>query len=87
MTPRFDDSLAQIVALKVPIAACAAVALALAVGLASAVERQVKRSWAKVPILGKLERTLPLPESISRPVLTGGGPLPAGATAKPMEKA
>ncbi len=40
-----------------------------------------------LPLLGKLERTLPLPESISRPVLTGGGPLPSGAAAKPMEKA
>jgi ubiquinol-cytochrome c reductase cytochrome b subunit len=42
-----------------------------------------------LPILGKLEKPLPLPESISRPVLTGGaggGPLPGGATAKPMEK-
>jgi ubiquinol-cytochrome c reductase cytochrome b/c1 subunit len=37
---------------------------------------------------------LPLPESISSPVLTkgkpggpgGGGPLPSGAAAKPMEK-
>jgi ubiquinol-cytochrome c reductase cytochrome b subunit len=43
-----------------------------------------------LPILGKLERPLPLPESISRPVITGGGgggPLPSGAAAKPMEKA
>jgi ubiquinol-cytochrome c reductase cytochrome b/c1 subunit len=40
-----------------------------------------------LPILGKLERPLPLPESISRPVLLGGGPVPSGATAKPMEKA
>ena len=39
-----------------------------------------------LPILGKLERPLPLPESISRPVL-GGGRMPGGATAKPMEKA
>jgi ubiquinol-cytochrome c reductase cytochrome b subunit len=42
-----------------------------------------------LPILGKLERPLPLPESISRPVITrggGGGPLPSGAAAKPMEK-
>lgn len=39
-----------------------------------------------LPILGKLERPLPLPESISRPVL-GGGKMPVGATAKPMEKA
>ncbi|MBX6375410.1 MAG: cytochrome b/b6 [Acetobacteraceae bacterium] len=40
-----------------------------------------------LPLLGRLERTLPLPESISRPVLRGGGPLPAGAAVKPMEKA
>ena len=40
-----------------------------------------------LPVLGKLERPLPLPESISRPVLGGGGPLPSGAAAKPMEKA
>jgi len=40
-----------------------------------------------LPLLGRLERPLPLPESIARPVLRGGGPLPAGAFAKPMEKA
>jgi len=44
-----------------------------------------------LPVLGKLERPLPLPESISQPVIRrgggGGGPLPSGATAKPMEKA
>jgi ubiquinol-cytochrome c reductase cytochrome b subunit len=41
-----------------------------------------------LPLLGKLEKPLPLPESISRPVIGGGGgPLPAGAAAKPMEKA
>jgi ubiquinol-cytochrome c reductase cytochrome b/c1 subunit len=40
-----------------------------------------------LPALGGKERTLPLPTSISMPVLRGGGPLPAGATAKPMEKA
>jgi ubiquinol-cytochrome c reductase cytochrome b subunit len=40
-----------------------------------------------LPLLGKLERPLPLPESISAPVLRGGGPIPAGAAAKPMEKA
>ena len=42
-----------------------------------------------LPILGKLERPLPLPESISNPVLNrlGGGPLPGGVPAKPMEKA
>jgi ubiquinol-cytochrome c reductase cytochrome b/c1 subunit len=40
-----------------------------------------------LPVLGRLERPLPLPESISRPVLgAGGGPLPSGAAAKPMEK-
>ena len=45
-----------------------------------------------LPLLGKVERPLPLPESISNPVLRGrgpgggGGPLPQGATAKPMEK-
>jgi ubiquinol-cytochrome c reductase cytochrome b subunit len=40
-----------------------------------------------LPILGKFERTLPLPESISRPVLgSGGGPLPGAAPAMPMEK-
>ena len=33
-----------------------------------------------------LHKPLPLPESIARAVL-GGGPLPAGAAAKPMEKA
>jgi ubiquinol-cytochrome c reductase cytochrome b/c1 subunit len=44
-----------------------------------------------LPILGKIERPLPLPESISNPVLRvrppssgGGGPLPQGAAAKPM---
>ncbi len=40
-----------------------------------------------LPILGRLERPLPLPESIARPVLRGGGPMPAGAMSKPMEKA
>jgi ubiquinol-cytochrome c reductase cytochrome b subunit len=42
-----------------------------------------------LPVLGKLERTLPLPESISSPILgvRGGGPIPGGAPAKPMEKA
>ena len=40
-----------------------------------------------LPLLGRLERPLPLPESIASPVLRGGGPLPAGAFAKPMEKA
>ena len=40
-----------------------------------------------LPLLGRLERPLALPESIAKPVLRGGGPLPAGATATPMEKA
>ena len=42
-----------------------------------------------LPLLGKLERPLPLPESISQPVTKGhgGGPIPSGASAKPMEKA
>ena len=40
-----------------------------------------------LPLLGRLERPLKLPESIAMPVLRGGGPLPAGAVAKPMEKA
>jgi ubiquinol-cytochrome c reductase cytochrome b/c1 subunit len=39
-----------------------------------------------LPLLSRLEKPLPLPESIARAVL-GGGPLPAGAAAKPMEKA
>ena len=42
-----------------------------------------------LPILGKIERPRPLPLSISRPVLAprgGGGPLPGGAPARPMEK-
>jgi ubiquinol-cytochrome c reductase cytochrome b subunit len=47
-----------------------------------------------LPVLGVLEKPLPLPESISRPVIRrggdftggGGGPLPQGAAAKPMEK-
>jgi ubiquinol-cytochrome c reductase cytochrome b/c1 subunit len=52
--------------------------------------------FLSLPFLGWLEKPLPLPESISRPVLDrryqggpgggGGGPLPAGALAKPMEK-
>ena len=40
-----------------------------------------------LPLLGKLERPLPLPESISQRRCSGGGPLPSGAAAKPMEKA
>jgi ubiquinol-cytochrome c reductase cytochrome b/c1 subunit len=41
-----------------------------------------------LPLLSRMERPLPLPESISRAVLgrLGGGPIPAGAAAKPMEK-
>jgi ubiquinol-cytochrome c reductase cytochrome b/c1 subunit len=39
-----------------------------------------------LPVLGKFERPLPLPASISQRVL-GGGPVPAGAASKPMEKA
>ena len=40
-----------------------------------------------LPLLGRLERPLSLPESIAMPVLRGGGPVFAGAAAKPMEKA
>jgi ubiquinol-cytochrome c reductase cytochrome b subunit len=40
-----------------------------------------------MPLLGRIERPLPLPESISRPVLRGGGMIPGAAVAKPMEKA
>ena len=40
-----------------------------------------------LPLLGKLERPLPLPASICEPVLKGGGRVAAGAPAKPMEKA
>jgi len=41
-----------------------------------------------LPLLARLERPLPLPESIARAVLgRGGGPIPMAATAKPMEKA
>jgi ubiquinol-cytochrome c reductase cytochrome b subunit len=45
-----------------------------------------------VPLFGFIETPLPLPESISKPVLRhdyptgGGGPLPSGAAATPMEK-
>jgi ubiquinol-cytochrome c reductase cytochrome b subunit len=45
-----------------------------------------------LPLMRRIERPLPLPESISRPVLGprpphgGGGPLPSGAAASPMEK-
>ncbi len=40
-----------------------------------------------LPLLAKVERPLPLPESIAKAVLRGGGPLPGAAAAKPMEKA
>jgi ubiquinol-cytochrome c reductase cytochrome b subunit len=40
-----------------------------------------------LPLLGILERPLPLPTSIGEPVLKGGGRVTAGAAAKPMEKA
>jgi len=39
-----------------------------------------------LPVIGKIERPLPLPASIAKPVL-GGGRVAAGSTAKPMEKA
>ncbi|MGH7069678.1 MAG: cytochrome b, partial [Acetobacteraceae bacterium] len=39
-----------------------------------------------LPVVGRLERPLPLPESISKPVL-GGGHLASVAAAHPMEKA
>jgi len=47
-----------------------------------------------LPVLGIIEKPLPLPESISRPIAMprsvpmggGGGPLPQGAMAKTMEK-
>ena len=47
-----------------------------------------------LPLLGVIERPLPLPESISRPVVSriqppgpgGGGPLPRPSYANPMEK-
>jgi ubiquinol-cytochrome c reductase cytochrome b subunit len=39
-----------------------------------------------LPLLARVERPLPLPESISTSVLRGGGPLPAAAAAQPMEK-
>ncbi|MGH7120372.1 MAG: cytochrome b, partial [Acetobacteraceae bacterium] len=40
-----------------------------------------------LPVIGKLERPLPLPDSISKSVLGGGGALPSAAAAGPMEKA
>ena len=42
-----------------------------------------------LPLLGKFEKTLPLPDSISQPVLKGGiggGPLAGAAAAQSMEK-
>ena len=40
-----------------------------------------------LPILGLTEKTLPLPEGISSPVLSSGGAaVPAGATASPEKK-
>ncbi|MFO1055752.1 MAG: cytochrome b N-terminal domain-containing protein [Dongiaceae bacterium] len=39
-----------------------------------------------MPLVGLIEQPRPLPQSISKPVLGGGG-MPAGARAKPMEKA
>ena len=39
-----------------------------------------------IPVVSTIERPKPLPHSISEPVLKGGG-TPAGAQAKPMEKA
>ena len=40
-----------------------------------------------LPVLGKLERPSPLPNSIAESVLKGGGGIAPGAPAKPMEKA
>jgi len=40
-----------------------------------------------LPVLGFVEKPLPLPTSISEPVLKGGGAASAAAAAKPMEKA
>ena len=39
-----------------------------------------------MPILGKIEPTRPLPDSIATSVLKGGGELPSGAPAAKMEK-
>ena len=39
-----------------------------------------------LPLLGKFEKTRPLPESIGTPVLKGGGDMPSGAAAAKMEK-
>ncbi|MGE5145784.1 MAG: cytochrome b [Candidatus Eiseniibacteriota bacterium] len=40
-----------------------------------------------MPLIGRYERPRPLPQSISEPVLKGGGRAAASAAAKPMEKA
>jgi ubiquinol-cytochrome c reductase cytochrome b subunit len=40
-----------------------------------------------LPLLGKFEKPRPLPQSISAPVLTGGGMVAGVATAHPMETA
>jgi ubiquinol-cytochrome c reductase cytochrome b subunit len=45
-----------------------------------------------LPMMGRFEVVMKLPESISRAVLgakanLGGGPIPGSAAAKPMEKA
>ena len=39
-----------------------------------------------LPLLGKFEKTRPLPESIGTPVLGGGGEVPSGAAAAKREK-
>ena len=48
--------------------------------------RMHERAFVLVPLLGIFEQPRPLPQSISKPVLRGGGS-PAAARAKPMEKA
>ena len=40
-----------------------------------------------LPLVGKFEKTRPLPQSIAQPVLKGAGSVPTGATAQKMEKA
>ena len=41
-----------------------------------------------LPLLGKFEPRVPMPNSIAESVLKGGGPMPSAAPAeKPMEKA
>jgi ubiquinol-cytochrome c reductase cytochrome b subunit len=39
-----------------------------------------------LPALGLFEKTLPVPETISTPVLTGGAAMPSGAAASPEKK-